>query len=219
MSESFERQKLIVPHGARKVLLHSCCAPCSGEIMMALRASEIEFTVFFYNPNIHPRREYEIRKNENQKLAQKYAIPFVDGDYDVQNWLERARGLEYEPERGKRCTMCFDLRLMRAALYAHENGFPVFATSLAISRWKNLAQVNDCGQRAAAAYSDVTYWAFNWRKGGGTERMIAFNKREGFYQQEYCGCLYSLRDSNAWRLAHGREKIKIGGLSDASEET
>ena len=117
------REKLVLPNGGKKLLLHSCCAPCSGEVMEAISASGIEYTIFFYNPNIHPKKEYEIRKNENIRFAEKLGIPIVDADYDVDNWYERAKGMEYEPERGKRCTMCFDMRFERTALYAYEHGF------------------------------------------------------------------------------------------------
>ena len=205
-----DRPILVPPGGHKKVLLHSCCAPCSGEVMEALLASDIDYTIYFYNPNIHPLKEYEIRKEENIRFAEKHGVPFIDADYDVDNWFERAKGMEYEPERGIRCTMCFDMRFERTALYAHEHGFKVISSSLGISRWKNMAQINDCGHRAAARYPDMVYWDFNWRKGGGSARMIQISKREHFYQQEYCGCAYSLRDTNAWRREKGREPIKIG---------
>ena len=205
-----DRPKLTLPNGADKLLLHSCCAPCSGEVMEALLASDIDYTIYFYNPNIHPLKEYEIRKEENIRFAEKHGVPFIDADYDVDNWFERAKGMEYEPERGIRCTMCFDMRFERTALYAHEHGFKVISSSLGISRWKNMAQINDCGHRAAAHYPGIVYWDFNWRKGGGSARMIEISKREHFYQQEYCGCAYSLRDTNAWRREKGREPIKIG---------
>jgi hypothetical protein len=209
-TEIIKHIALTPPAGARKVLLHSCCAPCAGELMEQMLANGIDLTIFFYNPNIHPKKEYEIRKNENIRFAEKMGIPFVDADYDVQNWFARAKGMEHEPERGARCTMCFDMRFARTALYAHENGFPVITSSLGISRWKNMDQINDCGIRAAAPYEDVTYWDYNWRKEGGSARMYEIAKREAFYAQQYCGCIYSLRDSNQWREASGREKIAIG---------
>ena len=204
------RPKLELPNGAKKLLLHSCCAPCSGEVMEALLASEIDFEIFFYNPNIHPQQEYEIRKNENIEFADKHNIPFIDADYDKDNWFERAKGLEWEPERGKRCTMCFDMRFERTALYAHEHGIPIISSSLGISRWKNMEQINGCGVQAADKYENVTYWTYNWRKGGGAARMYEIAKRENFYKQEYCGCVYSLRDTNRWRKQNSRERIKIG---------
>lgn len=206
----FQRPVLIPPDNQQKVLLHSCCAPCSGEIMEALLASGIDYTIYFYNPNIHPKKEYEIRKDENKAFAEKNHIPFIDADYDMDNWFARAKGMEQEPERGIRCTMCFDMRFERTALYAYEHGFPIITSSLGISRWKNLLQINECGVRAAAKYPGITYWEYNWRKSGGSQRMIEISKREQFYQQEYCGCVYSLRDTNAWRRQHGRESIKLG---------
>lgn len=199
-----------VPHGERKVLMHSCCAPCSGPLIEKMHESGIDLTIFFYNPNIHPKKEYEIRKQENIRYAEKLGIEFVDADYDVQNWFARAKGMEREPERGIRCTMCFDMRFERTALHAHEHGFKVFTSSLGISRWKNMEQINDCGERAASHYDGVTYWTYNWRKDGGGARMYDLAKEEEFYQQQYCGCIYSLRDTNDWREQKGREKIAIG---------
>jgi predicted adenine nucleotide alpha hydrolase (AANH) superfamily ATPase len=208
MSE-FKRPILETPSGEKKVVLHSCCAPCSGEVIEAMVASGLDITVFFYNPNIHPIKEYEMRKNENKRYCDENNIPFVDADYDVQNWFARAKGMEYEPERGIRCTMCFDMRFERTALYAFENDFKLFTSSLGISRWKNMEQINDCGIRAARNYPGIAYWTYNWRKDGGGARMYEIAKDENFYKQEYCGCIFSLRDTNAWRQSKGREKIKL----------
>lgn len=205
-----DRPTLETPNGSEKILLHSCCAPCAGEVMEAIHASGVEQTVFFYNPNIHPREEYEIRKDENKRFCDKLGIPFIDADYDTDNWFERVKGQENEPERGARCTTCFDMRFERTALFAHENGYALISSTLGISRWKNMEQINDCGVRAAARYPEIDYWTFNWRKQGGAARMIEIAKREQFYQQEYCGCVYSLRDTNRWRMSRGRDRIKRG---------
>lgn len=204
--------KLELPSDAKdnRVLMHSCCAPCAGDLMERMKESGIDVTIFFYNPNIHPKKEYLIRKEENIRFAEKLGIPFVDADYDVQNWFKRAKGMEWEPERGIRCTACFDMRFERTALHAFENGFTTITSSLGISRWKNMDQINDCGIRAAGHYEGVNYWTYNWRKEGGAARMYEIAKREEFYKQEYCGCIFSLRDSNAWRVKNGREEIKIG---------
>ncbi|NBY13530.1 MAG: hypothetical protein EBQ76_02015 [Betaproteobacteria bacterium] len=204
------RPALSLPNGADQLLLHSCCAPCAGELMESFLESGIRYTIFFYNPNIHPRKEYDIRKEENIRFAQKHGVPFVDADYDTDNWFARAKGLENEPERGARCTMCFDMRFERTALYAVENGFSVITSSLGISRWKDMNQINGCGARAVSPYEGLTYWDYNWRKGGGSQRMIEISKREQFYQQEYCGCVYSLRDTNRHRTAQGRTRIELG---------
>ncbi|MGL9750294.1 MAG: epoxyqueuosine reductase QueH [Symbiopectobacterium sp.] len=155
-STTLKRPILTLPNGGDKLLLHSCCEPCSGEVMEAIQASGLHYTIFFYNPNIHPQKEYLIRKAEN-------------------------------------------IRFELTALYAAENGFTVISSSLGISRWKNMQQINNCGQRAASHYPGMVYWDYNWRKGGGSARMIEISKREQFYQQEYCGCVYSLRDSNLHR--------------------
>ena len=210
MNHSPRKVKLKLPNREAKLLLHSCCAPCSAELLEALVDSNINFTIYFYNPNIHPRDEYEIRKNENIRFAQKMNIPIVDGDYDRDNWFKRAKGLEWEPERGKRCTMCFDMRFERSALFAVENGFKVFTSSLGMSRWKDMNQVNQCGMRAASHYPSLLYWNYNWRKDGGSQRMYEISKREQFYQQEYCGCVYSLRDTNLWRTQHNKDRINRG---------
>lgn len=206
--EDYQRPTLEAPEDANRVLLHSCCAPCAGEIMLAIQASAIEQTVFFYNPNIHPVEEYELRKDENKRFCDKLKLPFIDADYDKENWFDRVKGLENEPERGKRCTICFDIRFERTALYASEHDFPVISSTLGISRWKNMEQINDSGVRAASRYPDIKYWTFNWRKQGGSQRMIELAKQEAFYQQEYCGCVYSLRDTNHHRMIHGRPRIK-----------
>jgi predicted adenine nucleotide alpha hydrolase (AANH) superfamily ATPase len=102
------------------------------------------------------------------------------------------------------------MRFERSALYANENGFKVYGTTLGISRWKNMNQINESGTRAANRYADIQYWDFNWRKKGGSSRMIEISKREEFYQQEYCGCVYSLRDTNKWRQENNKDRIIRG---------
>ena len=176
-----------------KVLLHVCCAPCSCSILDGMLASSLKPTVFFYNPNIHPREEYEKRKAEIVAFAAKRSIPFIDVDYDTDNWFARIKGLEKEPERGKRCSACFGLRLERTALYAHENGFPFIATSLTISRHKRQDQVHEAGFAAVFRYEDVTFWDYNWRQKGGVDRGAVLARTEGFYRQNYCGCTFSIR--------------------------
>jgi predicted adenine nucleotide alpha hydrolase (AANH) superfamily ATPase len=203
-----KKNQIVPPQGARSVLLHSCCAPCSGGIMEALLEAGLEVTLFFCNPNIHPHSEYLLRKEENQRFAEKLGISFVDADYLPAAWFDAVAGLEREPERGRRCSACFSLRLDAAARCAAELGIPLFATTLGISRWKDLAQVDACGRQAAARYPGVSYWGYNWRKGGGSQRMIEISRREGFYHQEYCGCRYSLEETNRWRVEKGRELIE-----------
>lgn len=204
-----EIEPLVLPAGD-KLLLHSCCAPCSGDVMNELARSGIDYTILFYNPNIHPRKEYDLRKEENMRYAEKLGVPFVDLDYDKDNWFTRIKGFEDEPERGHRCTLCFDMRFERTALYGHEHGFSTICSTLGTSRWKDFNQINGSGERAAARYPDMVYWTHNWRKGGGSQRMLDVSKEEEFYQQEYCGCVYSLRDTNKHRMDQGRPPIRHG---------
>lgn len=198
------------PDGDKKVLMHSCCAPCVGPLMEQLQAEGVELTIYFYNPNIHPQKEYLIRKEENIRYAKKMNIPFIDADYDPEYWFDLTKGHEDDPERGERCSMCFDMRFVKTADYASKNGFKVISSSLGISRWKDFDQVTQSGVKAAALFPGITYWQRNWRKRGGSQRMIDLAKEESFYQQQYCGCAYSLRDTNKWRSAKGGNPVRIG---------
>ena len=166
-----------------KVLLHSCCAPCSGSVIQDIHKQGIELTIFFYNPNIHPRVEYDIRKSENIRYAEKMGIPFVDADYDPERWYEKAKGHEEDPERGERCSMCFEMRFVKTAEYAHQHGFKVITSCLGISRWKDFDQVTRAGIKAASLFPGVSYWAYNGRKQKGSSCMIEIAKKEEFYQQ------------------------------------
>ena len=185
--------KVQTPNGEDKVLLHSCCAPCSSAIIECMLENGIRPTVFYCNPNIYPQAEYEIRKEEAIRFVTSKKLDFIDADYDYAHWLHTIKGLENEPERGSRCLKCFTLRLTETARYASEHGFSVFTTTLASSRWKSLEQINEAGRRAAALYPDTLFWEQNWRKGGLSERRIAIIKEYNFYNQQYCGCEFSMR--------------------------
>lgn len=207
---SMEQRKLTPPDGEKKVLLHSCCAPCSGSVIEDMHKAGLELTIFFYNPNIHPRTEYDIRKEENIRYAEKLGIPFIDGDYDADRWFKEMKGHEMDEERGERCSMCFEMRFVKTAEYAAQNGFKVITSCLGISRWKDFNQVTLAGVRAAGLFPGVRYWDYNWRKDDGSQRMIQIARDERFYQQQYCGCAYSLRDTNQWRVSQGRPKVELG---------
>jgi predicted adenine nucleotide alpha hydrolase (AANH) superfamily ATPase len=170
----------------------------------------LQVTVLFYNPNIHPKEEYDLRKDENKRYASVLGVPFVDLDYDVDAWLRRAKGMEFMPERGARCTMCFDMRFERTALYAHENGFDVITTTNATSRWKDAQQVNSSGIRAASKYG-VRWWQRDWQTDAMSDRKYRINAEHRFYKQEFCGCKYSLRDTNAYRAQEGLAPVEIAG--------
>lgn len=184
---------LTPPDGCRSVLLHCCCAPCSAAIVECMLAGGIRPTLFYFNPNIFPQEEYLHRKAEATRFAQAQGLPFVDADYGHDLWLRSVSGLEQEPERGARCLRCFSLRLDATARYAAENGFRVFATTLASSRWKRLDQITAAGRHAAERNPGTVFWEQNWRKGGLQERRGELLRENNFYNQLYCGCEFSMR--------------------------
>ena len=152
--------------------------------------------IYYCNPNIYPREEYEIRKNECTRYAEALGLEIVDADYDHGNWLREVAGMENEPERGGRCLKCFKLRLLRTAQFAAERGIKVISTTLASSRWKSLDQINEAGRWACAKIPPddrVIWWDQNWRKGGLQERRLQILKEYDFYNQLYCGCEFSIR--------------------------
>lgn len=181
-----------VPTGVEQVLLHACCAPCSSAIVEWMLANHLQPTIFYYNPNIFPLEEYEIRKAESKRHAESLGINWIDADWDHKSWLCEICGLENEPERGARCQRCFDQRLRVAAEKAVELGINVFTTTLASSRWKRLDQIELAGKRAEEAVAGARFWAQNWRKGGLQERRNQLLKEYGFYNQQYCGCEFSM---------------------------
>ena len=132
---------IIVPEGLHEVLLHACCAPCSSAIVEWLVQHDIKPTIFYYNPNIFPREEYEIRKNESKRHAESLGLKWIDGDYDHAQWQQDVCGLEGEPERGKRCELCFTLRLTVAAKKAKELGLQYFTTTLALLFYRKLYSI------------------------------------------------------------------------------
>lgn len=189
--------KLVLPDGSsadgHKVLLHACCAPCSSAIVECMLRNGMKPTVFFSNSNIYPAGEYDIRKKELIRFLEKQNVPYVEDEYDHETWLNAIKGLENEPERGSRCSVCFQFRLRRAALYAQQHGFSLLTTTLASSRWKNIRQIDMAGQVAVENCPDVTWWEQNWRKGGLQMRRNELLHLNDFYNQQYCGCEFSLR--------------------------
>lgn len=180
-----------------KILLHSCCAPCSAAILEWMLQNGYEPVIFFYNPNIYPLEEYLHRKNEIVRYAAETGVSIVDSDGERQwgasheEWRSCVCHLAAEPERGARCLLCFKIRLAATARYASEHGISRFTTTLASSRWKDINQVFEAGRYAAALYPEVTFWDKNWRKGGLYERRNQLAKQ--FYNQQYCGCEFSFR--------------------------
>ena len=196
---------LELPGGARRVLLHTCCAPCSSAIIEIMLRQGITPTVFYSNSNIFPLEEYLHRKDECTRYARSLGLEIIDDDYGHEDWrCAVARGLENEPERGARCLACFRYRLTRAARYASEHGYTVLTTTLASSRWKDLAQVDEAGRSACGSVEGVTWWGQNWRKGGLQDRRNQLIKELGFYNQQYCGCEYSFRGEGMDRTVDSR---------------
>ena len=216
-----------IPEGCTEVLLHACCAPCSSAIVEWLVANGVRPTIFYYNPNIWPREEYEIRKQESKRHAESLGIRWIDGDYDHEAWrneVSRCEDYDYtsEPERGLRCEQCFRLRLTATARKAQELGIRYFATTLASSRWKSLEQINRAGLAAEQSTQKgrfflCTFWAQNWRKGGLQERRNQLLKEYGFYNQQYCGCEFSARGAGALTKPLLREQMRMAKQQHAQQ--
>lgn len=192
--------RLFPPSGSDRLLLHSCCAPCSGAVIECLLSNGLRPTVFFSNSNIVPKEEYLLRLKELKRYCDSFGLQTVEDDYDHLSWLSCTKGLENEKERGLRCTQCFLFRLRRAARYASRNGYKVLATTLASSRWKDFSQVNEAGISACSDETlrsgvEVTFWAQDWRKGGLQPRRSEIIREQNFYNQLYCGCEFSKKSS------------------------
>lgn len=188
-----KKNDIEIPEGINRIMLHACCAPCSSAIVEWMMAHDVRPTIFYFNPNIWPHEEYEIRKEESKRHATSLGIEWIDGDYNHETWLAAIKGLEGEPERGGRCLQCFRMRLIATAMEAQRRGFTTIATTLATSRWKSLDQIAAAGKMAEEAVSGIHFWAQNWRKGGLQERRNELLKQYQFYNQQYCGCEFSMR--------------------------
>ena len=175
------------PDKNSKFLLLSCCAPCSCAVIKTLAEQFYDFSVVFYNPNVRPHAEYCKRREENRRICSLYQIPFIELEYDNDHWCEMTKGLENEPERGARCSVCFYMRLKRVMEYAKANGFAGVASVLGVSRYKDLDQVNRMAAKAAAE-TNMTYEQIEGRKGGMQERRAQLIKELNLYNQNYCGC-------------------------------
>ena len=199
--EQYKFVKLTLPNGCKAeghtVLLHACCAPCSSAIVECMLRNGMKPTVFFSNSNIYPLQEYETRKQEIIRFLAEQDVPYVEDEYDHEEWRRFIKGLENEPERGSRCSKCFQFRLHRAAHYAQEHGFTLLTTTLASSRWKNIQQIDAAGQWAVSDCPNVEWWEQNWRKGGLQMRRGELLRLYDFYNQLYCGCEFSLASSPA----------------------
>ena len=173
--------------GKEKILLLSCCAPCSCAVIKTLAEQKKDFSVVFYNPNIRPFAEYQKRLLENKRVCLKYGVDFIELEYDNERWCRLTEGLEDEPERGKRCDVCFYMRLKRVMEYAKENGYTAVSSVLGVSRYKNLEQVQQMACKAGAE-TGVFYVDIEGRKNGMQELRLQLIEELGLYNQNYCGC-------------------------------
>ena len=176
--------------------LHSCCGPCSSYVLEYL-SQYFRITVFYYNPNIYPEEEYRIRAREQQafiaRFPAKHPISFVEGEFDTDLFYETVRGLEKEPEGGKRCEACFRLRLEETVKLAKRMGADYFTTTLTISPMKNAALLNEIGQKLGEKYG--VKWLFSdFKKKGGYQRSVELSREYGMYRQDYCGCVFSMEE-------------------------
>jgi predicted adenine nucleotide alpha hydrolase (AANH) superfamily ATPase len=173
----------------KKLLLHVCCGPCSLYVLRKLRA-DFEVSGFFYNPNIQPFREYEFRRLELRKIAEKFAWPMVYAEYDMREWFAAIRGFEREPEKGKRCPLCFRFRLERTFLRAREHGFDCVASTLSISPYKVTSQINREGLALAQKYG-IAFLPEDFKKHDGFLISRRLGEKLGVRHQHYCGCAFS----------------------------
>ncbi len=189
-------EKLQKEQRVPRLLLHSCCAPCSSYVLEYL-SNYFEITVFYYNPNIFPENEYTKRILEQQTLISdmklKYSVSFLAGNYDRERFYEIAKGLEHLKEGGERCFKCYELRLEEAAKVAQNGGFDFFTTTLSISPMKNAEKLNELGKAIGMKYN-VEYLQSDFKKKNGYKRSIELSKIHGLYRQDYCGCEFSFRD-------------------------
>lgn len=181
------------PYRPPKLLIHSCCAPCSSYVLEYL-SQYFSITVFYYNPNIYPLDEYTKRVREQERLITsmplKYPVTFMEGKYEPQKFFDLAKEHEKDPEGGERCFLCYRLRLEEAARIASKGGFDFFTTTLTVSPYKNAAKLNEIGEEVGALYG-VSFLPSDFKKRGGYQRSIELSREYGLYRQNYCGCIYS----------------------------
>lgn len=173
----------------KKFLLHCCCAPCSAYVANLLKL-KYKLTLFYYNPNIHPKIEYEKRLDEMKKFAKINKIDLIVGNYDMKFWFDKTKGYANEPERGRRCKICYYERLDEAAKYAKEKGFDIFGTTLSISPHKSAEMINSIGEELCKKYG-VEFLKEDFKKKDGFKKSLQLSDEYNFYRQDYCGCLYS----------------------------
>lgn len=188
-----ELNHIITQEKVPTLLLHSCCAPCSSYVLEYL-SRYFMITILYYNPNIYPEEEYQRRSLEQKefirKLKTKYLVHLVIDAYDSSAFYQTIKGLEKEKEGGQRCFKCYQLRMEKAAKYAHDHHFDYFTTTLSISPYKNSTWINEIGSSLQETYH-TTYLYADFKKKNGYKRSIELSLQYGLYRQDYCGCVYS----------------------------
>ncbi len=185
----------MVQNQDNKILLHACCAICSGYPVSYLKEAGYSVIVHFYNPNIHPVEEYEKRLNAERKLCSHFGVDLIEDEYNPEDFFEYVKGFEAEPEKGRRCDKCFELRLRRAAQKAKELGINIFTTSIVISPHKNFQKLTEIGQKIAEEYG-IEYLAQDFKKKDGFLKTNRISKELELYRQNYCGCVFSIRKNS-----------------------
>ena len=189
-----EKQMEMIPEGT-ELLLHACCAPCSSAVLERI-SNHFKISIFYYNPNITDYDEYVKRIDEIKKLISlvnaKYPISLIEGNYEPEKFFEMVKGLELEPERGRRCYKCYSLRLDETAKMAEKLGFNYFCTTLTLSPHKNSDWINEIGENLNDKYNS-TYLYSDFKKKNGYKRSIELSRDYNLYRQDYCGCIYSVR--------------------------
>ncbi len=180
-----------------RLLLQVCCAPCSSYVLEYLN-DIFDITLFFYNPNISPEKEYNFRADELKRLTTQMPLKnipeIVVNDYNYSEFIDVVKGLEQEKEGGARCFLCYELRLKKAAKYAKEKGYDYFCTTLSISPHKNAQKLNEIGEKLSKEY-EIKYLFSDFKKKNGYKRSIELSKEYNLYRQDYCGCEFSLPKS------------------------
>lgn len=185
----------------KTIILHTCCGICAGYVVEILKKEFAKITLYFYNPNIHPKEEYEKRKEAARKITKAHqssrktslasgGIDFLKGEYESEKWFHKIKGLEKEPEGGKRCPLCYQMRLEKTARLARKKGYDAFATTLTISPYKNTRIINQIGKALSKKYG-IQFLENDFKKKDGFKKTIEIAKRYNLYRQKYCGCVFS----------------------------
>jgi predicted adenine nucleotide alpha hydrolase (AANH) superfamily ATPase len=177
----------------QKLLMHICCAPCATHVFEIL-AQVFDITGFFFNPNIHPPREYALRLAEARRYCEYASIPLISPPYEPRTWFSSVKGFEHTPEGGERCMRCYRMRMEETARSAAAHAVSRFGTTLTISPHKNADAINHIGEKLAVSY-DITFHAADFKKNNGFRKSCELSKKHNLYRQSYCGCIYSRRNS------------------------